>query len=209
MIRDMNPELVERQTQLALWLLVHAPQHKTLTDLKDYMETDEETLRHDLNWISKFLYPYKIVVDPTNDQKVGAVGHESNIIRAILDLLKTEVVPGKFTTSFSVTDRELETYLTKRIDALTDVMTLSDDAKQKLYLYLWTVGMRYRFGNVKRPGLAAYFTPAQLALIAEQKESHPWSQKTVDGLDKILPENVDLPIIEDYLLTLRVWLYTH
>lgn len=85
MIRDMNPELVERQTQLALWLLVHAPQHKTLTDLKDYMETDEETLRHDLNWISKFLYPYKIVVDPTNDQKVGAVGHESNIIRAILD----------------------------------------------------------------------------------------------------------------------------
>ncbi|ANZ61209.1 hypothetical protein [Secundilactobacillus paracollinoides] len=209
MIRDMNPELVERQAQLALWLLVHAPQHTALTDLKDYLRTDEETLRHDLNLVSSYLYPYKIVVDPTDDQKVGAVGQESNIIRAVLDLLNAAAVTGQFTTHFSITDSELEPYFTDRIEALTAVMTVPADAKQKLYNYLWTVGMRYRFGHVKRPALASYFTPAQLALISEQKESHPWSQQTIDGLDKLLPENVELPIIEDYLLTLRVWLYTH
>ncbi|WP_252904104.1 hypothetical protein [Secundilactobacillus silagei] len=39
---------------------------------------------------------------------------------------------------------------------------LDSTAQQSIYDYLWTVAMRYRYGVVKRLGLAELFTPGQL-----------------------------------------------
>lgn len=209
MIKDNDPKTAERQVKLALLLLLHSPNPIELNKLSHVVDARVDTVRHDLNWISDFLNPYDLVVDPTVDQQVKVYGRENNIFRASLDLLITQSGPDTVTTQFSISDPTLETQLMDRLNRLVQTIPLDVSAQQAIYNYMWTLGMRYRFGTVKRAALATMFTPGQLALISREKELHHWSQHTVEVLESDLPEGHDMPLIEGYLLTLRIWLYSH
>ncbi|GAA3606824.1 hypothetical protein GCM10022296_07940 [Secundilactobacillus similis DSM 23365 = JCM 2765] len=209
MIKDNDPKTVARQVQLTLWLLIHAPQHLAMDELIATLATDSETLRHDINWISSYLSQFDLVVEPAEDQTVAVYGRENNLFRATIELLSTQTKPGKFTTTFPVKDTRIEQQLTEQLDNLSLIDSINESGMQALYLYLWTLAMRYQYGIVKRPALATLFTPEQLALIAAETKTHHWSQKTVERIESDLPKDHDLPVVEDYLLTLRVWLYTH
>ncbi|MTV83136.1 hypothetical protein [Secundilactobacillus folii] len=209
MIKDQDSQTAARQTQLTLWLLVHAPKHVPLTELGERVSADTETIRHDLNWISDFLAPYDLVVDPSVDQQVAILGRENNFFHATLDLLKTMTSSTKLITSFPIENAKLEAQLSDRLNGLVQTIPLELEAQQAIYDYMWTLAMRYRYGTVKRLPLAVFFTPGQLALIAREKEIHHWSQHTIEVLEGDLPAGHDMPLIEAYLLTLRVWLYSH
>lgn len=209
MIKDQDSQTAARQTHLTLWLLVHAPKHIPLDDLVKLVDSDTETVRHDLNWISDFLSPYDLVVDPSVDQQVAIYGRENNIFHASTDLLASLSKPTELTTQFPIADETLEAQLTDRLSGLVQTIPLELNAQQSIFDYLWTLAMRYRYGTVKRAALAVLFTPGQLALISREKEIHHWSQHTVEVLEGDLPGNHDMPLIEAYLLTLRVWLYSH
>jgi len=209
MIKDQDPQTVKRRTHLTLLLIVHAPKHVPLTELAATLGAENDTVRHDLNWVSDFLAHYNLVVDLSVDQQVAVYGQENYLFRAALDLLKTLSKPNQLVTSFPIADQKLETQLKDQLAALVKTTPLDSTAQQSIYDYLWTVAMRYRYGVVKRLGLAELFTPGQLALIANEKVIHPWSQKTVEIIADDLPAKNDLPLVEEYLLTMRVWLYAN
>lgn len=209
MIKDNDPKTVARQVQLTLWLLVHAPKRLAMDELMTTLATDSETLRHDINWISSYLSQFDLVVEPAEDQTVAIYGRENNLFRATIELLNTQTKPGTLTTTFAVSDARVEQQVSERLDNLSLIEPINDAAMQALYLYLWTLAMRYKYGIVKRAALATLFTPEQLALIAAETKTHHWSQATVELFETDLPKDHDLPVVEDYLLTLRVWLYTH
>lgn len=209
MIKDQDPKTENRQLQLTLWLLVHSPKPVALSDLALRVNADVDTVRHDLNWISDYLAHYTLVVDPSVDQQVTVYGRENNIFRASLDLLASKSQSGQLVTHLPMTDEQLEEQLTDRLAGLVQTMPLNVGAQQAIYDYMWTVAMRYRYGTVKRAALATLFTPGQLALISREKDIHHWSQHTIEVLEGDLPANHDMPLIEGYLLTLRVWLYSH
>lgn len=209
MIKDQDPQTIERLTHLTLLLVIHAPKHVPLEDLTQALNSDVDTVRHDLNWVSDFLAHYDLVVDPTVDQAVAVYGQENNLFRATIDLLKSFSKSGELVTTFPVGDAKLEDQLKTQVAELVKTTPLDITAQQSIYDYLWTVAMRYRYGRVKRLGLAELFTPGQLALISNEKVIHPWSQKTIEILEDDLPSNEDLPLVEAYLLTLRVWLYAN
>lgn len=209
MIKNQDPQVTQRLTHLTLILVVHAPKHVPLTELSQSLDVDTDTIRHDLNWVTDFLARYSLVVDPSVDQQVAVYGQENYLFRATLDLLKSLSKPGQLVTAFPIQDSKLEKQLTERIEDLVKTTPLDLTAQQSIYDYLWTLAMRYRFGRVKRLGLAELFTPGQLALISNEKKLHPWSQQTIEVLENDLPENKDLPLVEAYLLTMRVWLYAN
>lgn len=209
MIKNQDPQATDRLTHLTLLLVVHAPKHVPLEELTKTLDTDTDTIRHDLNWVSDFLEPYNLVVDPSVDQQVAVYGQENHLFRAALDILKSCSKPNQLITTFPIPDKQLETQLKERLEALVKITPLDRVAQQSIYDYMWTLAMRYRYGSVKRLGLAELFTPGQLALISNEKQIHPWSQKTIEVLEDDLPANKDLPLVEAYLLTLRVWLYAN
>lgn len=209
MIKDQDPQTTERLTHLTLILVTHAPKHVPLKELAKALNADTDTVRHDLNWVSDFLAHYDLVVDPSVDQQVAVYGQENYLFRAVLDLLKSFSKPDQLVTGFPITNKKLEMQLKERLEALVKITPLDTPAQQSIYDYMWTLAMRYRYGRVKRLGLAELFTPEQLALISNEKEIHSWSQKTIEILEDDLPANQDLPLAEAYLLTLRVWLYAN
>lgn len=209
MIKNQDPQTTERLTHLTLILVTHAPNHVPMAELAKVLNTDADTVRHDLNWVSDFLAHYGLVVDPSVDQQVAVYGQENYLFRATLDLLKSFSKPDQLVTSFPMTDKKLAAQLKERVDALVKITPLDVTAQQSIYDYVWTLAMRYHYGKVRRLGLAELFTPDQLALIANEKELHSWSQNTIEQLESDLPANKDLPLAEAYLLTLRVWLYAN
>ncbi|MCH5462448.1 hypothetical protein HC026_03925 [Lactobacillus sp. LC28-10] len=209
MIKNQDPQATERLTHLTLLLVTHAPKHVPLSELTQILNVDSDTIRHDLNWVTDFLAHYSLVVDPSVDQQVAVYGQENYLFRATLDLLKSLSKPGQLVTAFPISDSQLEKQLTDRLNELTKTTPLDLTAQQSIYDYLWTLAMRYRFGRVKRLGLAELFTPGQLALISNEKKLHPWSQKTIEVLENNLPDKKDMPLVEGYLLTMRVWLYAN
>ena len=209
MIKNQDPQTTERLTRLTLLLVIHAPKHVPLEELTQALNADADTIRHDLNWVSDFLARYGLVVDPSVNQQVAVYGQENYLFRAALDLLKSLSKPHQLVTDLPISDPALETQLEQRLDALLKTIPLDTTAQQSIYDYLWTLAMRYRYGRVKRLGLAELFTPGQLALISNEKDIHPWSQKTIEVLEDSLPGKQDFPLVEAYLLTLRVWLYAN
>lgn len=197
-----------RQEQFALWLLIHSPRHVAFSELETFFNTDGDVLHHDLNWMATFLKPFDLVVDPSVDQRVAIYGRETNICRAIQELLGT-VRTSEHQTRYVLDAPSLETKLTQQTDALSKIVTFEADTWQSIYDYLWTLAMRYQYGRVKRAPLDRLFTPDQLALIATEKTIHQWSQECIDTIETEFKTPTSLPIIESYLITLRVWLVTH
>jgi hypothetical protein len=199
MIKNQDPQTTERLTRLTLLLVIHAPKHVPLEELTQALNADVDTIRHDLNWVSDFLARYGLVVDPSVDQQVAVYGQENYLFRAALDLLKSLSKTHQLVTDLPISDSSLETRLEQRLDALLKTIPLDTTAQQSIYDYLWTLAMRYRYGRVKRLGLAELFTPGQLALISNEKDIHPWSQKTIEVLEDSLPGKQDFPLVEAYL----------
>lgn len=198
----------KRRVRFTLWLLLHSPRHVAFSDLATFMGASKELLHHDLNWMATFLNPFELVVDPSVDQRVAIYGRETNVIRAIHELLGQQPVTHH-QTRFVLDVPSMETKLAQRVDQLNQLIAFEDAAWQPIYNYLWTLTMRYQYGRVKRDSLARLFTPDQLALITAEKTVHQWSQETIDNVESMLHKTTSLPVVEAYLLTLRVWLLTH
>ncbi|KRK48629.1 hypothetical protein GPK34_08910 [Secundilactobacillus kimchicus] len=198
----------QRQLKFTLWLLIHTPRHVAFTDLETFFGEPADVLHHDLNWMATFLHSFDLVVDPSVDQRVAIYGREANVFRAIQELLG-HLKTSDRQTRYVLDAPTMETKLAAQVDQLSELETVNIDTWQAVYNYLWTLNMRYQYGRVKRASLDRLFTPDQLALISTESAIHHWSQQCIDVVESELKVPTSLPIIESYLLTLRVWLLTH
>lgn len=208
MTPEQNDATHARRVRFTLWLLVHSPRHVAFSELETFLDESSDVLHHDLNWMATYLNPLELVVDPSVDQRVAIYGRETNILRAVKDLLDDQTT-ATHQTRFVLDAPSMETKLAQSVDQLSQLVPINDKAWQFVYNYLWGLTMRYQYGRVKRDSLATLFTPAQLALITAEKLVHQWSQDTIDVVESLLNKPTSLPVIESYLLTLRVWLFTH
>lgn len=207
-LSKMAVETINRENELALWLMVSSPRPVTNEWIMDHYQIDMATLHQDLAVIKDFATTFRLTLNPEFDQ-LSIYGHENDIQQAMLFILMD--LHGQASDKKNYLPQEpfgtqrLTNVINNGIDNLAAFTDLSDASKTDLANYLWTLTLRYHFGVVKHAHFQQLFTHKQAHTIEAYDQLFKWSERMLNDLSQLY-RDFDFPELETYLLTLRVWL---